>query len=962
MKRYLTHLFFVLGLFIVLMPLRVQATEKFTVDVEIPGAETITLEMKRTDYIGNVKYELQKSMDMDLNKMDLVYEGKILPEVKRFSSGIIPTGATIQMQPSTRWNYDEVKGVDGISFSIARPKEENLKKVYAKEYGMSPDAYNNTAAFLAAINDCASNSYLVIENGVYHFRDMTADIDFNNMENVIIDGNGATFIFDTKYCMKVYGGNGVEFRNLKVNWDWDKIPVGSLVQIEKKHSDTVFDIRFIGVEDVDETIPIGTFWYLDPDDLVIGSYGKYKAYTPGKVGGQYLKKVEKVAGNVLRITHASNDMKRFNEGEYYLLRHFEYSGRVFNTTNYAKNITYDNVSIFGFTGMGWVFSYNTNHFQLINSYLGLDPNGPKERRISTAADAIHILNTGGYFRISNNDLSFTGDDIINVHDDVMDILSIDESRTKITGWSTSGFVQEGDTVKFRNDQLAEFTDYEAKVEAFTTDLEQVDSKGNKYIRIVTLKEPLPESITEDCYLHRSSHSTSNYVISNNYIHEARARAALLNGDYGLFENNYVYRVCSGAIQMRASVWPDRWMEGEGAQHVVARNNTFEECNFGKLEPVVRIDVTVSQKYSTQQIIKDICVENNVFLNCIHTDEQGAIVANNVDNLTISGNAMIGSGEIILSDVVGNTTVQDNNPHTEHQFVNGVCTVCNQVWEKEIDGITYRMNSNVVKRRPVAVTIPDSAKGELAICVVKAQGVQGKDVVLPETITDEMTGQKYILTSIEQGAFADSKAASITIPKTVTEVGENAFGDVGNVVYEKKEEIGNLENPSHSGNSSISGNSTPSGNSSISGNSTPSGNVSDAEKPSNTEKPSNLVDASDAEKPSNTGNVTNQDSMNRKTRMKQKITVSKKIKKTIKIKASKLHNKKIIIKLGAKAKTKLTYKISKYPKKGKKYISVSKKGKVTLKKGCKKGTYKITITAAKSSKYKAAKRVITIKVV
>ena len=67
-------------------------------------------------------------------------------------------------------------------------------------------------------------------------------------------------------------------------------------------------------------------------------------------------------------------------------------------------------------------------------------------------------------------------------------------------------------------------------------------------------------------------------------------------------------------------------------------------------------------------------------------------------------------------------------------------------------------------------------------------------------------------------------------------------------------------------------------------------------------------------------------------------------------------------LALKAKTsgngKLTYKVTK----GKsKYITVSKTGKVTLKKGCKKGTYKITITASATEKYKAATKVISIKV-
>lgn len=649
----------------------VQAADTYTVHVVVPGENTFTLEMPKTDYYGCIKFRLQDRVNTDLNKMDLIYNGKILTEVKRFNSGLVPDGATITMKQSTKWKYDEVNGVDDITFSIARPKESNLTKIYAKDYGMSPDNYDNTAAFKNAIKDCSTDKYLVIEKGTYHFRDMSDDIEFNNMENVIIDGNGSTFIFDTKYCMKIYGGNGVEIRNLKVNWDWEKIPVGSLVQISNRISDTSFEITFIGVDEVDENIPIGTFWFLDPDDLVIGSYGEYKAFTPGKVGGEYLKKVEKVGSNVLRITHNSNEMKHFYQGEYYLLRHFEYSGRVFSTSRYAKNITFDNVSIYGFTGMGWVFSDRANHFQVINSYLGLDPEGPSNRRISTAADGIHILNTGGYFRIDNCNLGFTGDDIINIHDDVMDIMSIDADRKTIRGWATSAFTSEGDTVSFRNDQMAAFTEYKATVVSSVTDQTKVDDNGNKYERIVTFSEPLPDNITDACYICNTSRSSSYYVVSNNYLHEGRARAALLNDDYGLFENNHIYRTVSGAIQMRSGITPGRFMEGEGACHVVARNNLFEECDFGKRRSIVNIGVEIAGVHSTEIILKDIRIENNIFLNCIYDDasEIGIVYANNVDQLVVTGNVTVNSGKIILKDKIGSKTVKNNDTHGEHTYGN-----------------------------------------------------------------------------------------------------------------------------------------------------------------------------------------------------------------------------------------------------------------------------------------------------
>ena len=95
-------------------------------------------------------------------------------------------------------------------------------------------------------------------------------------------------------------------------------------------------------------------------------------------------------------------------------------------------------------------------------------------------------------------------------------------------------------------------------------------------------------------------------------------------------------------------------------------------------------------------------------------------------------------------------------------------------------------------------------------------------------------------------------------------------------------------------------------------------------------------------------------------------LKKQVIKTAKMKTYKAKNlkrKKVTFSLKAKVygKAKLTYKVTKYPKNAKKYISVSKSGKVTLKKKAKKGTYKIRITAAKTSKYQKATKDVTIKV-
>ena len=89
---------------------------------------------------------------------------------------------------------------------------------------------------------------------------------------------------------------------------------------------------------------------------------------------------------------------------------------------------------------------------------------------------------------------------------------------------------------------------------------------------------------------------------------------------------------------------------------------------------------------------------------------------------------------------------------------------------------------------------------------------------------------------------------------------------------------------------------------------------------------------------------------------QKIKTSAKA-KTYKASTIKKKGKKFNLKTKAIRK-KVTYKV-RGKKSAKKYIKVSKKGKVTIKKGIKKGTYKIVIKAKATKNYKRGKKVVKI---
>lgn len=102
-----------------------------------------------------------------------------------------------------------------------------------------------------------------------------------------------------------------------------------------------------------------------------------------------------------------------------------------------------------------------------------------------------------------------------------------------------------------------------------------------------------------------------------------------------------------------------------------------------------------------------------------------------------------------------------------------------------------------------------------------------------------------------------------------------------------------------------------------------------------------------------GFVTNIDKLVRAEAKKQAIKVTPAA-KTVKAAAVKKSAQSYSLKVSG-AKTAVTYKSSS------KNVTVSSKGKITVKKGTKKGSYKITVKAAASTKYAAATKTVKVKV-
>lgn len=560
----------------------------------------------------------------------------------------MPENLAAESEPTTdeMRTYDRVDGVNDSVFYIARPNEKNYKTVNASDFGVSTAADDNYSAFCKAIEYCKANPNITlkVDDGKYYFRTDKA-IMLDGLKNILIDADGAQFIFENPNYFHIVNCNCIEIRGLGITWNLDVSRLASLVKIRNASKEShSFELEFTELNEVSADIPIMAFTKYDPETLTPGTRQDFKENYVYQFPGS-IKTVEKTGHNVLKVTH-DGSLDNYTDGEVYLLRHHVYGGNAFNVYN-TSNITFSGIKLYAVAGMGWLIENRSEHFQLLSCVIGLDPEHD-DNRISTTADGVHIANTNGKFRISGCDFSFMGDDDVNVHDNIATVTDkLDEKTVEI--YTNANNFAAGDTAIFSSKGFDRF--------GFSAEVTSVEGKK------LTFDKELPDYIVKDCIVSNGSIDSGNYVISGNYFHENRARGLLLQSNNGLCENNRFYKIMANPIKVIMDISSGLWLEGTGVNGLVIRNNSFVECNVVEWSAQISISTNIDGKSADSTLFYNITVENNSFDNFY-----GRLVdASNVSNLKICSNRVNNKdgsyearrGRIIIRQSCSRVTISNN---------------------------------------------------------------------------------------------------------------------------------------------------------------------------------------------------------------------------------------------------------------------------------------------------------------
>ena len=497
-------------------------------------------------------------------------------------------------------------------FSVHPPSNPGGAVVEAAAFGLSADAADNVDALNRALEHCRETgaAKLAVAPGTYR---MTADrpVRLERMRDFIFDGGGATFVWHKKReaNFRLDGCERVVMRNFKMDWEWEKDPLASLVEVVDA-SDSHVDFRFCEYETFPRRdLRVAIVSSYDPATKSVGIEGGFDRGFEF-FAGRNRPETEWLSGNVLRVR--GRNLSPFRRGQLFRMQHYYYDMNGFVMSD-NRHLTLEDIDIYSCAGHAFVVSGLQQYWEFRRVNIAA-PAGVPRRLITCTADHCHIARSRGFFKMEDCEFSLGADDCLNAHDCSG---YAEKSGTHSVTTRNVKFIdtfRPGAPVELRHGDYSP-TGFRSAVKS----VRPVDAE--KGMHEITFEDPVPEPVDCGFILFNWTYDTRNIIVRNCFFHDNRARGILLLGRDITLENNHFRHNEMGAIKIETGYTFNAWSEGYGADNIVVRNNRFDGVNprdvgnDGKARDIY-MGVYMKTDPSTQRtdypILSNILFENNTF--------------------------------------------------------------------------------------------------------------------------------------------------------------------------------------------------------------------------------------------------------------------------------------------------------------------------------------------------------------
>ncbi|MFR5876723.1 MAG: hypothetical protein ACLUFN_09570 [Eubacterium sp.] len=544
-------------------------------------------------------------------------------------------------------------------------------KIFADEFGSSD---NFSIPMIEAVKSLNSGDTLVFSDREYHFyRDFSQSkvihmtntdsfknpqkffaMLFENLDNITIEGNGATFCIHGDMCsMAILNCNNFKLRDFTINY-----PSPSNVELTvkaKKGKKVLFEI------------PEKTLWYLDGKDVVFFEQSPFtkKNYWQFKNDENSHNGVLHSGNDVFRTLHFKGPFSKVKSAErksmteleinYKVKRKFEV-GETYtfsqnknrNTcglfVNESSNIDAQNITVNYLPGFGWLSQMCENV-----SFNNVTFKPDDKHHVSAFADLIHICGCKGDVKITNCYFSHPHDDPINIHGSFLRFKEKKDNNTAVFEFihkQQGGYraFNDGDKVKFYYRSNLQELDGEYTVASAVDD---IDAKT------VTVKfnAPLPAEI-ENKFMGISNIVAENITYCPNVeiadceftAIPTRGILCTTAGKVRIHDNKFSHTAMAHIfISNDAADWyesgPVRDVEIYSNYFYLTASKQYEQLN----APGVLIYPITSSRRVTKPIHQNIRIHSNYF----QVGRDKPIKAIGVKDIDIYGNVYEGSSHVKL---------------------------------------------------------------------------------------------------------------------------------------------------------------------------------------------------------------------------------------------------------------------------------------------------------------------------
>lgn len=549
-----------------------------------------------------------------------------------------------------------------LLFSHTNPKtnidvqEADTTFIYLKDFGLRNTKKKDCNAFInEAIKSVESGkpTVLVFTRGEYHFypeqsnkrnyfESNTTDENprncaflFENMSNIIIEGNGSNLIFHEQMQPFTFDNcKNMVLRNVNIDWEQPLIAQAQILEVKEKSlrisinlKESPFRIEegkiFFGTSTENMESWKSTMEFDRKGRFVVPQTGDWGCL--GNGWENYL--AENILPGTVEIYLPL--LRKPAVGNYLIMRHAEriHSGIFIQD---SKNIKVENVNLYHATGLGVLAQFSED--LTFDRYRAI-PNPNKNRYFGGGDDGLQVSNCKGQIMVTNSEFAGLMDDPINVHGSSVQIiekLSDKQLKCKFMHHQSVGlnWGHPGDKISFIENSVMKSIGVGVIASFRSIDKENF---------IIIFKESIPGNIDIGDALENLTWSP-DLLVSNTHFKSCRARSLLISTPGKVVIENNTFESSGSAILIAGDA--NNWFESGAVTDVLIKNNVFTElCNSSSYqfcEGIISIypEIPVLNE-TTPPFHKNIRIEDNEF----HPFDYPVLFARSVDGISFINNSI-----------------------------------------------------------------------------------------------------------------------------------------------------------------------------------------------------------------------------------------------------------------------------------------------------------------------------------